>query len=126
MSRPTNMSVTKRLIQPYNMTLLIVFSDDLVAAAKWYNVTNSEDLASSVGFACGFDNGVVLVAFDRKHASLGTLSHEAVHAAHGVFRRISSSEPPLSSDSSEPFAYLQQHIFEHCLAAARKQKIRLK
>ena len=95
------------------------------AVARWYNLKNADDMAASVGFACGFDNGTQLVAFDRKNATLGTLSHEAVHAAHGVFRHL-GSEPPLTDDSSEPFAYLQQHIFEHCLAAARKQKIRLK
>jgi len=62
------------------------------------------------GFACIFESGVSLLWLPKVPSSireLGHLNHEIWHITDEILRRIGVN---LSSDSTEAFAYLLEHI----------------
>ena len=110
--------VGNTLLEPYGLTLNIIFASDLAAAAEANNI-NSENMEGRAGFAAASDDGEQWIGLDYDGLNYGVIAHEALHTVFNVMRHIGQ---PLEG-GEEAATYLLQHVFDCVVTAAKQKKI---
>jgi len=119
MKRTRPVSATTRL-DPYGLTLNIIFTKDLVKTAIECDV-NPEGLEGKAGFASDNSKGEQLIVLDYDCLNYGIIAHESLHCVFSVMKHIGQ---PMEG-GEEAATYLLQHVIDCIITACKMKKIEI-
>ena len=103
-------------VEPYNYTLHIVVSDDIVESYKKRELSAIDKVTEreqpdqhTEAFIWRHEGCVEIYAFFKPNATPSTVAHEMLHVCGFIMRRVGV---PLTDDTEEAWAYLLDNLVE--------------